>query len=508
VIDQQLEGGLRVRALAGLARAGSPGRRERAVDDALAAAEALDERDERERAYREIAPLLEPHQLARALAAAERIGEPSGMKHLPAMLPYLSPPARDRLLALLVGHARATPFEAWYAIVAELPPGLESPILESLAELADGLGPSEQAYLITHLAGLVTEQQRRPTAERARAAVDRLDSTVRRLELLLQLGDVDGAERGLVDAAPMMQPDELATCVAILGPRLPPAGRERWVGAALATAEDGRYVLERLAPHLGLDEARTYLARLIEPEDEFDSLMLIEAMKRGLPSAPADDNAPTAAALARRMGDLGAGGTAYALLRLGRDDDVTLSGLVEVAPHLCRDDVLDIEERLLSTTVRSLTVVYDGSRSITPEGPSYLGGRLAPALARVGEVRRALTHAAATDAALGRVDAYLGVADSTLDETRSHVLVAAMETAQSLGVHRPEQLRRVGEAVARDPAAAALAWPNAVTWASARPRDEAIEMLAGFAAVAATVGGTDLVDETFDAVERVLQWWP
>jgi hypothetical protein len=94
---------------------------------------------------------------------------------------------------------------------------------------------------------------------------------------------------------------------------------------------------------------------------------LIQAMEPDLPAARDDDDEPTAAALARRMGELGAGAAAYALLRLGRDE---------------------------------------------------------------------------------------------------------------------------------------------VEWASAHPRNEAIEMLALLAPVAARVGGTTLVDETFGAVERVLHWWP
>ena len=75
-------------------------------------------------------------------------------------------------------------------------------------------------------------------------------------------------------------------------------------------------------------------------------------------------------------------------------------------------------------------------------------------------------------------------------------------------VFRGEQVGRVGKAVARDAAAAAAAWPTALQWASEHPRDEAIGLLAAFAPVAAAVGGSARVDETFDAVERVLHWWP
>ena len=94
VIVLQLDGYTRVKALAAMAGASSPGRRERAVHDALAAAGALADREDRERAYREIAPYLEPHHLAEALAAAERIGDPPEIKQLPALLPHLSAPSR------------------------------------------------------------------------------------------------------------------------------------------------------------------------------------------------------------------------------------------------------------------------------------------------------------------------------------------------------------------------------------------------------------------------------
>ena len=115
-------------------------------------------------------------------------------------------------------------------------------------------------------------------------------------------------------------------------PHLPPARREHWVGRALARAADGRTVLERLAPHLGLDDARTYLERLIVPE---------EPREHELPFASVDERRPSR--------------------RLGRDDEITLSGLGEVAAYLARDDVLDIEERLLSTRVKYLIVADDGS---------------------------------------------------------------------------------------------------------------------------------------------------
>jgi hypothetical protein len=47
-----------------------------------------------------------------------------------------------------------------------------------------------------------------------------------------------------------------------------------------------------------------------------------------------------------------------------------------------------------------------------------------------------------------------------------------------------------------------------VAWAGARPRHEAIAMLASMSPVAAAVGGSDVPDEIVQAVERVLRWWP
>jgi hypothetical protein len=44
--------------------------------------------------------------------------------------------------------------------------------------------------------------------------------------------------------------------------------------------------------------------------------------------------------------------------------------------------------------------------------------------------------------------------------------------------------------------------------ARARPRNEAIEVLAAFSPVAAGIGGTSLPDEVYVAAERVLRWWP
>jgi hypothetical protein len=208
------------------------------------------------------------------------------------------------------------------------------------------------------------------------------------------------------------------------------------------------------------------------------------------------------------MGELGHGHAAYALLRLGSDDEVTLTGLAEVARFLDRDEVLDIEERLMATTVQSLWIEHEGSL-YGNVSPNYLGGRLAPALARVGEASRALEHAAAADQELARVDAYIGIAACTEGEIRTRALAEALATVRDLRAYRRrQQLGRVARAVAGDTARAAIAWRDAVEWARAHPRHEAIEMLALIAPVAATVGGTALVDEILDEIDQVLHWWP
>ena len=49
---------------------------------------------------------------------------------------------------------------------------------------------------------------------------------------------------------------------------------------------------------------------------------------------------------------------------------------------------------------------------------------------------------------------------------------------------------------------------SAVNWARTQTRYEAIETMASLAPVAAAIGGAALVDSVFDAMERVLRWWP
>jgi hypothetical protein len=181
--------------------------------------------------------------------------------------------------------------------------------------------------------------------------------------------------------------------------------------------------------------------------------------------------------------------------------------LVELAPQLAREQVLRIEDRVLSATLESLFVAVD--TSWVSADRSYLTGRLAPPLARVGEVERALAYAGSTDADHWRVASYLGIAEATGGDTRTRVLLVALAAVQDLrDVFRREQLDDVAYAIARDEAAAAAAWTRAVEWARTRPRYEAIEMLAALAPVAAVVGGAALPDEIFRAIERVLHWWP
>jgi hypothetical protein len=501
VINARLDGDTRVRALIAVARAISLERRERALEEVLNAIDALAHSDERERAYQEIAPLLAPRQLAAALTAAERIGEPSGIEHLPKMLPYLSAPVREDATELYARFAGSVPFTTWLEGLRAIPRGLESDALDRLLELARELDvPEEAAQVLAVLTSRVTERERARAAEEARAAIARCESSRARFELLLELDDVEAAEHELKDAAPVLQPDELAQLVAMLAPHLSPERSDLWVRVALeADSGRGRRVLERLAPHLSLEQARGYLANL---------LGLVEAMNPHLPFVAVDDEAPTAAALARRLGGLGQADAAFALLPAGRNNDVTAMALVELAPHLAREQVLRIEDRVLSATFRSLTVVFDDSLW-TIDGRNYLTGRLAPSLARVGEVEQALAYARATDAEPWRVPSYLGVAEATEGDTRTRVLLDALTTVQDLrDVFRHRQIDDVARAIAHDETAAAAAWPRAVEWARTHPRHEAIEMLASLAPIAAVVGGVALPDEVFRAIERVLRWWP
>jgi hypothetical protein len=501
VIHARLDGDDKVRALIAVARAISPERRVRALEEALNVIDALTDSEERERAYQGIAPLLAPRQLAVALAAAERIGEPSGIEHLPKMLSYLSAPIREDSIEFFVDFARSVPFETWRGGLRAIPLKLESNAVDRLLELARELDVREaRPICLTLLASRVAERERARTAEEARAAIARCESSRIRFQLLLELDDVGSAERALEDDAPALRPDELATRMAMLAPHLSPERSDHWVRVALeADVGRGRHVLEYLAPHLSLEQARGYLAEI---------LLLREAINPELPFVFTDDKAPTAAALARRLGALGQADATFALLPVGRNDDVMAMALVELAPHLAREQVLVIEDRVLSATFRSLTVA-DGHSRVSNVDRSYLTGRLAPSLARVGEVERALAYAHSMEADRWRVASYLGIAEATSGDARTRVLLDALTAVQDLrDVFRQEQIDDVARAIARDEAASAEAWPRTVEWARRRPRHEAISILAALAPVATVVGGTVLPDEIFRAIERVLHWWP
>jgi hypothetical protein len=106
------------------------------------------------------------------------------------------------------------------------------------------------------------------------------------------LDDVEGAERELKDAAPALEPDDLAQFVAMLAPHLPSERRDHWVRVALeADGGRGRHVLQRLAPHLSLEQARGYLANL---------LVLFDAIDPELPFVAVKNRAAASGRLARR----------------------------------------------------------------------------------------------------------------------------------------------------------------------------------------------------------------
>jgi hypothetical protein len=435
----------------------------------------------------------------------ERIGEPSGLEYLPRMLTHLSASGRERALGLFVEHAPSIPRLA--DALTAVPPGLESRTLDSLLEHARSLDLSQgKAKVLTLLVSRVSTVERARTADEARAAIDRSAHSGTRVELLLEIDDVAGAERELEGARSTLRPDELATLVATLAPHLPEARRDHWVRVALEAGENGDCVLERLAPVLTLEQARSYLANQIVPQDPRDRSRLIAAKNLDLPYVYAKYKEPTAAGLARRMDALGEAGDAFGLLEVARNDGVTAMALLELAPHLPRDQVLLTEQR-----VRSATLEYP----LAAEGMGWVGvdrsyftGRLAPSLARVGEVDLALTYARGTDADR-RVASYLGIAQTTAGELRTEALIDALTTVLNLpDWSRREQIDGVAAAIAGDDTAAAAAWRSAVNWARTQTRYEAIETMASLAPVAAAIGGAALVDSVFDAMERVLRWWP
>jgi len=139
---------------------------------------------------------------------------------------------------------------------------------------------------------------------------------------------------------------------------------------------------------------------------------------------------------------------------------------------------------------------------------NYLTARLAPSLARAGQVQRALDYAAQADDWC-RTAAYLGIAEATDGRTRSSTLLVALRVLLAQrDVFRKNGIDKVARAIAHDPDAAQPAWAEATAWARSRPRNEAIEVLVALAPVAAAARGQALVDEVLAAIEHVVRWWP
>ena len=505
LIDAQLKGKERVKALVAIAQAGPPERREPTLDDALRAIDALPEGGERAEMYREVAPMLTQRQLSATLGTAQRIGEPSGFEDVARALPHLSRAVRRRAverLALGFPDGSSRLLKALQAI----PAGSDVPDLQPLAVLfprEDG----DRARWLALLALRVDGPRRARVLADARAAIDACPAR-ERFRALLELGDVPAAERALERAGGGVSADSFASWVAQIAPMLSADRREEWVGRAMARGAGGKHALVLLAPHMRAEQALGYLAGEIVPREAMDFAIKLRIMARtrDLPNLPEDSPAHAAGRLAQRLGALGRADEALALVRVGRNDDVTAMALLGLSPWLSREDLLWAERRILAAEFYSISVATEyGSRSADR---SYLTGRLAPALARTGEWKRAMAYAESTEEE-SRVHALLGIAQLTQDHERAAALAAALGALLSLrDVHRDEQIDRVAHALSHDRTAAVDAWLAAAAWARTRPRHEAVSVLASLAPVAAAAGGTSLVDEVFGAIERALRWWP
>jgi hypothetical protein len=510
VIDTRLTGDVQVRALIGLAKATDPSRREPACDAVLEAISALPDAADRERAYRRISPYLNDRQIADALTAAERIGEPSGIEHLVKLSSYVSEEVRPRVLELFTRWATTEPYWRWDAEVRSLPTGLDPQEAESLLALA--LAQPEQeakADLLVLLTSKVAADPGARIAEQATAAVEGCQSPRTRFKAWLQLGDAERAEQELSDLTPRLTADQLAQSVAELSPLLPPNRLQPWVDRVLQREFDGDHLLERIAPQLDQRQARTYLARILVWKEPQDRLRLIEAMDTTLPGVADEDEAPAVGALTRRLGELGAAEEAWSLLAVARDDESTAAGLVELAPFLPSERVRTIEARVLNAPPKGFMVPIPDGIGRVGGGQSYLIGRLAPSLARAGLPDRALQYARASDSGYWKIPALLGIADVLHDGARTDVLIEAFTVLSGLAaVFQSGHANNLARAVATTPEAAAQIWPRVLQWSQQRTRREAIEILASFAPVAGSVGGPELADEVFISMDRVLRWWP
>ncbi|MFT3802007.1 MAG: TIR domain-containing protein [Burkholderiaceae bacterium] len=507
LIEAQLNGAPRVDALIAVARVDSASHRAQALRDILAAIDSLGDANERERAYERAAPLLSGTQLAAALASAERIGEPSGLGQVVKLLPHLAAPERRRATELIADQARRNGIRECHRALLAMPRSCKIGKAEALTELALGLDNHHgRAHLLVALAPRVGGPGRERIAAEARAAIAEHEQARTRMELLLELGTADEAERELEHAAAAMDADELARAVAMIASRLDAGRAASWVERALARGKDGKHLLETLAPHLSAETAWAYLVQEIGPTGaDFDE-WLRWASDRSFPFIHEDEPAATAGALARRLGTIGRANAAFELVRLGKDNEVTTSVLVELGPWLSREDVLEIERRVAFAELGTMSVACRiGRQSV---GREYLAARLAPALARVGEVDRAVHCAARADEA-SRIEAYLRIAAATSGETRSRTLLQTLDAVLAQReVYRNEQIDEVACALASDTTACArLAWSRACDWARSQARKDAIEVLASMAPVAVAAEGSGFVNEVFRAIERVVRWW-
>ena len=339
------------------------------------------------------------------------------------------------------------------------------------------------------------------------------------LAAIEDLGDIDERAIAFHALAPLLAGRYLDEALAAAERIGEPSGREHLAkmlpylsDPASAPSGTDNTVCERIDPDLPLDHVRSHLAHLIFPEEPLDSIRLINAMVHGLPSLSVKDELrpSMAAALALRMAALGDTKTAFELLLLGRNDAVTVMALVELSTHLPKEEVLVVEKRVPSVSLDTLWIPERPGRVGLPRdsAQAYLGARLAPSLARVGEIERAQMYVRKVEERW-QPAAWLGIAAATSGSVRTSALLEALASVLDLrDVFRRDHLDSVAHAIAKESAIAEPAWRTAVEWARAHPRHEAIGVLATFAPVAAALGGAALVREVYSTIERVLRWWP
>jgi hypothetical protein len=332
-----------------------------------------------------------------------------------------------------------------------------------------------------------------------------------------ELDDTDERAKAFHRLAPLLSGHYLDDALSAAQRIGEPSGREHLEKILPYLSNSEIRVIEKTEPDviekdLPLDHARTHLARLIVPDRISDRLTLIQAMVHEIPRLPhKNDEKPwIAAALGVRMAALNDTATALKLLLLGRNDAITVTALVELAAQLPKEHVLAVEARVRSTHLDTLSIPQRFGRLIISgdSARGYLGARLAPSLARVGEVERAREYVRKADDSW-RPAAWLGIAAATSGSARASALLDALRSVLDLrDVFRGDHLDGLAQALAMEPTVREQAWRIANEWARTHPRHEAIEVLAAFAPVAAAVGGVALVSELYSAIERVLRWWP